>query len=433
MYAYGRRGTRVTDTEVASRLLMMWTHRNSSLALALFLVSTACVSSVEAAMITAASCSHADVSTAIAAAADGDTVRIPPCAATTWTSGITVTDKAINITGAGIDVTTIALAGGTGFITFSGTSSGNHVGQIGNLTVAGSGSDSFIEIESTYRFRVHHLKIGDVSPRAIKVTGSSGLIDHMEFTTVDGYNAIQILGGTFTPTGRWSEDMNFGSADQVYIEDSTFTATNCVTSFGVFDGFNGSRMVFRHNTVTNWAGYVHGYDTSSESALQWEIHDNFFDMLAPDCAISRLLFMRGGTGYVYNNTMHLTDPYDLYEPQFVGLYYYRGDLPQQGSICDGTADIDENRPGQNGYLCFQQPGSGGPGPHTSVPIYEYNNVGTGNMPTNVQLNSESSYVVSGRDFFNDTQKPGYSAYTYPHPLTASSRLPTAPSNLRIGH
>ena len=405
--------------------------RNSCLPVTFFLMGVVFIPSGEAATFAAASCSRTHVSAAIAAAADGDTVHIPACAATPWGAAIIVHNKAINVNGAGIDVTRIALSGG-GFITFSGTSPGNKVGQIGNLTLSGSGADAFIDIQSTYKFRVHHLKIGDVASRAIEVTGSSGVIDHVEFTTLNGYNAIQVLGGAEVPTGRWSQSMTFGSADQVYIEDSTFTAVNCVTSLGIFDGFNGSRMVFRRNTVTNWSGYVHGYDSAAESALQWEIYDNVFDMQKSGCEIPRMLFMRGGTGYVYNNTMHLTDPFSSYSPQFVALYYYRTNEPQQGSMCNGSASIDENRPKLNGYLCWQQPGSGGPGPHTSVPVYEFNNVGTGNMPADLQLSSESSHVVSGRDFFNNTPKPGYVAYTYPHPLTVSNPdIPDAPSNLRI--
>jgi hypothetical protein len=399
------------------------------LALVLFSASVPLDSNVDAAIIFAASCSRASVNTAIAAAVEGDTVSIPACSATTWASGIIV-PKAIKITGAGIDVTTIALGGG-GFIEFTGTSAGNKVAQLGNLTVSGTGDDAFIEIDATYRFRFHHMKIGDVSSRPIRVTRAYGVIDHMQFITTNGYNAIQVLGSAFTPSGRWSEPMQFGSADQVYVEDSTFTATNCVTSLGIFDGFNGSKLVFRRNTVTNWSGYVHGYDSASESALQWEIYDNAFNMVKSGCAMSRALFMRGGTGYIFNNTMHLTDAYNLYRPQFAQLFYYRTTEVQQGSICNGSAAIDENRPGQNGYLCWQQPGSGGPAPHTSVPVYEYNNVGTGNMPANLQLESGSSHVLLGRDFFNDTQKPGYVAYTYPHPLTVSAAVPAAPTNLRI--
>jgi len=404
--------------------------KNSAITVAAVLVAVFCASKAHANTLTATSCALANVSSAISAALDGDTVMIPACSGITWSSGITINNKAIKISGAGIDVTTITLAG-SGFITFSGTSAGNNVAQLGNLTITGSSGDGFIEVKSSYRFRLHHMKIGDIANRAILVTGSYGVIDHMQFTTSNGYNAIQVLGGSTTPTGRWSQNMNFGSVDQVYIEDSTYTATSCVTSLGIFDGFNGSRIVFRHNTVTNWSGYVHGYDSASESALQLEVYENFFDMAKSNCAIPRMLFIRGGTGYIFNNTMHLTDAYNLYEPQFASLYYYRSTQSQQGSICNGSASVDQNLPGQNGYLCFQQPGSGGPGLHTSVPFYEFNNVGTGNMPGNLQLISESSHVVSGRDYFNDTQKPGYTPLTYPHPLTSSNPAPSAPTNLRI--
>ena len=71
---------------------MMVRRRNSYLSISLFLLTTPFIASVDAdaAMFTAASCSRTDVATAIAAAADGDTVNIPPCAATIWTSGISV-------------------------------------------------------------------------------------------------------------------------------------------------------------------------------------------------------------------------------------------------------------------------------------------------------------------------------------------------------
>lgn len=377
---------------------------------------------------TTASCSQSAVQTAINSASDGDTVRIPPCSATTWTSGVSVNNKAVAIEGAGVDLTTIALSGGTSLVSFSGSSAGNSVATLGNLTVTGSGGDSFIHVASQYRFRLHHLKIGDVSNRAIAIVGPYGLIDHCQFTTTNGYNAIQVLGGQYTPTGRWSEAMAWGSANAVYIEDSTFTATNCVTGLGVFDGFNGSKIVFRHNTVTNWQSYVHGYDTASESALQTEVYDNLFDMAKSSCAIDRMIFIRGGTGYFFNNTMHLTDSDNLYNPSFVSLYYYRDTQAEQGTKCDGSAAVDENRPGMNGYLCHQQPGEGGPAPHTSVPIYEYNNVGTANMPTNLSIRNESTHVAEGRDYFSGTPRPGYAAYLYPHPLQSGNTAPAPPTN-----
>jgi hypothetical protein len=357
---------------------------------------------------------------------DGDTVAIPACGATTWSSGIDVDDKAVQVEGAGIGVTTINLSGGIVMFTLSGTSAGNNVGTVGNMTITGSGDDNgFLRAVSTYRVRFHHLAIGDVSQRAILFQGTYGLIDHVAFTTEDGYNAIQVLGSEFSPSGNWTSAMSWGTANAVYIEDNTFSATNCVTGLGVFDGFNGSKIVFRYNSVVNWQSYVHGFDSASESALQEEIYENSFDMQKMNCAIDRMVFIRGGTGYAFNNTMHLTDPHNLYNPSFISLYYYRDSVPQQGEgICDGTEPIDGNTPGEDGWLCYQQPGAGGPGPHSSVPWYSYNNVGTGNMPADLEIRSESDHVELGRDYFDDTPMPGYTPYVYPNPLQGGATTPT---------
>ena len=38
--------------------------------------------------------------------------------------------------------------------------------------------------------------------------------------------------------------------------------------------------------------------------------------------------------------------------------------------------------------------------------------------------SVADHIQEGRDFFNDTQKPGYTPYTYPHPLATAASPPT---------
>lgn len=385
-------------------------------------------------VIAAAGCSQANVASAVASAIDGDIVTVPACGSTTWSSGIALNGKAVLIEGAGIGSTTINLSGGIVMLDATGASPGGYFWTLGGMRITGSGSaNGFITPRGSMRFRVHHLAIGDVSTRAVDVVGPYGVFDHIQFTTVNGYNAIKVQGSQegLGPSGRWSQPMNWGSIDQVYIEDSTYTATNCVNSLGVFDGSMGSRIVFRHNTATNWNGYIHGHDSADESGIQLEVYSNLFDMLANNCNIPRMIFLRGGSAYVYSNTMHLTDSYNNYSPSFFVPYYY------DDASCNGSRPIDQNTPGQNGWICVQQPGSGGPNQWTSVPIYEYNNVGTGNMPANLNVSSESSHVISGRDYFNDTQRPSYTAFTYPHPYTSgvsiasTPGIPFAPTNIRV--
>src|SRR6266853_2189011 len=55
---------------------------------------------------TAASCSRADVGTAVNSASDGDTIVIP-AGTCTWTSNLTITAKVLVLQGAGMDRTVI--------------------------------------------------------------------------------------------------------------------------------------------------------------------------------------------------------------------------------------------------------------------------------------------------------------------------------------
>jgi len=93
----------------------------------------------------------------------------------------------------------------------------------------------------------------------------------------------------------------------------------------------------------------------------------------------------------------------------------------------------------NGWPCYDQAGLG---PNQTLePVYEWNNTINGaNAGFTVNSggcsvsNYQTAYFRPGRDYYADTQKPGYVPYTYPHPLTVSNDTvpPTAPAVVRDG-
>jgi hypothetical protein len=66
------------------------------------------------------------------------------------------------------------------------------------------------------------------------------------------------------------------------------------------------------------------------------------------------------------------------------------------------------------------------------PCYSWDNLD--GIGTQVDIHAQEAGITPGKDYFNRTPKPGYTPYTYPHPLTGASATNTAPSpptNLRV--
>jgi hypothetical protein len=72
------------------------------------------------------------------------------------------------------------------------------------------------------------------------------------------------------------------------------------------------------------------------------------------------------------------------------------------------------------------PSTAQPMNQANEPCYSWNNKNavTG---ADIKLTASGPQIKEGRDFFNGTPKPGYTPYTYPHPLTG----PAPPTNLQI--
>ena len=419
---------------------------------------------VDAATITAANCSVAAVQGAVNNAQHGDTVVIP-AGKCTWTSGLSV-NKGITLTGAGIDKTIIA-DNVPGDLFALSVSAPNRI-VFGNLTIVGTtGYTGYTEWGqhhvniggSQTQFRIHHVKFNPTTKhRAIAVFNAFGLIDHVQTTTSIHRQAIFIAHGSAFGGGNygdksWAAPADWGGPTAVYVEDSTFVGPS--SQVGVIDSERGARVVFRYNNVTDYHVGSHGLDSGqrNRSMRTMEVYRNHFHQ-----TYSRDFFTwcRGGSCVVHNNAITTDSGKSL--NQVVKVYSCRTQGGCSGEpysstwgMCNGSSPWDGNQSGQSGYRCADQPGSG-----TSVdlndasldtlqakpvkfqnqlePIYIWGN--TFNGASGNDAGGTSIHVQRNRDVYSDVERPGYTEYTYPHPLAggappATSTAPSAPTSLTV--
>jgi hypothetical protein len=442
----------------------------------------------DAATGSAASCSNTDVQSAINSAAAGDTVLVP-AGNCTWTGAVAISGKALTLRGAGIGVTTITDGVAPGAMLTAAASSTNFVDISGFTFVKGAdksgGTIAFDPVGGNsagatvgFRFHGNRVLIASASSTHFLVPATVyGLIDHNTFDITATSGSI----GVFDPFGSpvsndggytpWQRPLTLGTDKAVYFEDNAVNGTTQdAGTEDCIDAYSGARFVIRYNTFLNCTVGFHGLDTGGMRApVSFEIYNNTFTNNSS--VTLRAATVRGGTGVVFNNT------YGGSHGSWGGitLMLYRVVQPQQAGnwqVCDGTnweigstslsssasriasttggvgfsstnrdligafgtgtftTYLDGSGPG--GYPCRDQPGIG-PG-QVSQPIYVWNNTGISGMGsydggTGI---SDANYLKSGRDYFDNTPRPNYTAYTYPHPLTgAGSPPPAAPTNLRV--
>lgn len=212
-----------------------------------------------AATIPSQSCSYSHVNQAVEAANRGDTVIVPACSETVWSTTLTVT-KSITLQGAGPDKTTIAA--GTGIS--------------GNGLVYFTPSDSSAEAGYTFRVTGFTLDTKGISTDALHIRNMSGnyvqiLIDMNKFLDNSPTSTYRMLRNEGTIKGvihsnlfntskkkmvdsygrntinDWSSlTFSYGSENNIYIEDNTFIIADTPHSVG-----QGGRHVLRYNSYTN--------------------------------------------------------------------------------------------------------------------------------------------------------------------------------------
>ncbi|HDZ39526.1 MAG TPA: hypothetical protein ENH62_14840 [Marinobacter sp.] len=459
----------------------------------------------------AASCSIADITTAVNAASDGDTVTVPttgsPC---TWNSALSLdlTTKGLLIQGAGRDSLTIIsntpltdptleLLVATGFtvtitgFTFDGDGR-NNTSSDAVLNMTGTGSTH----------RIHTNDIINIGDRGIRLLYDGGelyvLIDNNRLYSsgVGGEQAITAFGNGDT---SWGVAHTWGDANATFIEDNEFYWNR--NSDSAVDGYDGARYVIRYNAFYEKGIGFHGNFTGNyRSLFSSEIYQNDLNLNA--ASPIDWVRVKGGSHTIYSNRATGNFRTRL----FADSERSCGSAPTWGK-CTGANDYDGNTAGPTGtsgtasagaqtsmtdsgagwsvnaytgfyvhnttegavgdadcialidsntsevltlsaqladscsgdstfantetyvitlgYPCLDQLGRGAS--QAADKVYEWSNTEDGsdvdwviNDACPGETPELSDHLVIGTDLINDTQRPGYSGYIYPHPRVGGS-------------
>jgi hypothetical protein len=211
-------------------------------------------------------------------------------------------------------------------------------------------------------------------------------------------------------------------------------------------GSNGGGALFHDNTIMPYPGYnVYGIDFGNyrqianfgypfggaNGANQWDLNDpNLYD--------SGML-TDANNNYPYT----VTDSTKNWTPnQWAGYSIGRPSDGASAIIVSNSNNtltinqwISQNFAAGNGYeirkvlRALDQPGLGAQTgamdrthprwmQQADEPCYEWNNFGPNNTPIHFIGSGHSTSILLGRDYFNETVKPGYTPYCYPHPLVS---------------
>ena len=411
-----------------------------------------------------------------------------PAGSATWSSSVTVATGNYNldIVGDGVGSVTIA-ASISPILRITGTS--GYKWTLSGITINGGTGQDIVQISGTSKnWRVHHVNFTNTGSSLMLMTVSGdtyGVADHLNISG-NASSVFNIIGKGWH-AWRDANYANWGDQKTVFLEDSTITYTNYNQGRFLIDCQGGGRYVIRHNNIQNIRFGNHGLDSGGyASCLSGEIYNNTVAFTSAWDAIESAMHLRGGSMLFHNNTISYSAQTWIGSPNLLlknyratgGIsgwpacngtqYRWNSSLSQDWTgtamfstsgtwkMCSGNrmrlctsdstcsangegtcSEFVDGTAGSGAYPCFQQVGRG---VNNSLnPLYEWNNTWSGGEGGSACIGScnvnfgSGSYIQAGRDFYNDTQKPGYSPYAYPHPLTGGTSVPglSAPTNLHF--
>lgn len=394
---------------------------------------------------------QADVQRAIDAAPDdGSTTILIPDGTYTWSGSLDVS-KALTLCGESATGVKINNSFSSGFMIYANSSAkGNvniywlHVKQAVSLPSASyNGELGCNRTEpSNYTVLVHDCTFDNAGNWGFPViVHANGIIfwnDSFPGTGQAGganqtSTGIGFICEKYGITSSWNTPDSFGTQDttglaNTYVEDCSFangssSACNCE---------DNSRVVWRHNIMTDALFSSHGQDTGASGVRQMEVYDNTFIAGSNAPAMGCWVSFNGGSGVVFHNQMQ-----DIFGRTAIQLNVLA--INRRVAIPCQTAYPAARQVGQGwsassnapfGNPVVPQDGTGAiinpvyvwdnTGGATTGPYYVSPNQFTPDECGNGQL--IGTYVQAGRDYFRDKAKPGYEPYPYPHPLHAQYAL-----------
>jgi hypothetical protein len=295
------------------------------------------------------------------------------------------------------------------------------------------------------------------SGTAISAQGPTyGVIDHNTFDWAHQGFILGVTSGAATenteanPSGEimWSQPADLGTANFIFIEDNDINNLSATDqSVVVMDtAGGGGRVVIRYNNIQSGFFNHHWVRGLDWCGVLLEVYRNVFDG-DTDQGSNSPGALESGTGVIWENQV------TGYDNPFAATERRGGGTESTGYFegCDGTQLWDGNAGDASapGWPCLGQVGRG-PGytfdqivagqKQPSLPLYLWKNgvestCATGGACTDsigLAVSPDADYLkatahsVVGEGFGHgevdyilggQTAKPGYTPYTYPHPLT----------------
>lgn len=404
-------------------------------------------SNASAATINAASCSSTAVTSAIAAASNGDTVRVP-AGTCTWSSPPSLpSSKGISLIGAGAGSTVITLTG-----TLDSICSPGKPHRISGFTFQNAPSITGLMVGGACSgMRIDNNIFQNFSSGADAIQWDSfwqgtgwvyGVVDHNTFKGSTNFRGLLLIGNN---SSTWPASP-LGTANAVYLENNVFDFTSMQNAgAGCVDSNYTSAYVFRNNTTKNCLVTAHGV-CNAHGTISVEIYDNTLVVngSSPWPDGYRTIHHQGsGEMMAYNNRFTASSGKSS---NALEVTHYRSAPAGAAGCslyprCDGFAAVDGNRSPRTtyyGYACLYQPGRNGS--NALSPIYVWNNEWSDNGavvnlavddPWGSGTPSPFTHIQANRDFYNYV-KTGFNGTSGTGQGTLASRPATCTTSSEAG-